>query len=140
MKDSYTIEEFKNIQDIKQNNFYIKCLIIFFIIMITLFLFKFNIRTYNKLAIVKNDDNLYTIVPLEKLYLLENNNKIIINKKEYEYKIIKITNYTNINGIIYVEVYLDIINYINSNNYNYFYILKDDNSIIGTIINSLKGD
>ena len=114
----------------KCSNSFVKCFIFVSLFIILTFIVLLHCeykKYYNTIGQVVNNNNVYqmvTYIPIEKMNIIKNNNKLIIDKKEYYYKIKSIDNNYIINDNY--EKCLEVLIDLN---------LNDDDKIVNNILN-----
>lgn len=135
----YNFAEYNLIYPKKKMSLY-KIVLIVFLIGIIFILCKFNFHIYMKQVLLKQDNNYVIISDSNLISFLEENNKIIINSKEYYYEIKDISNnYTNINDNIYQEVTIEIKDFNSKASITECYFLKSNETLIDTIFKFITG-
>ena len=97
----------------KNTNYYIKLFIYLSIIFLLFIVILLNTKYkmyYKTKGIVTSDKNLMLIVKIDKLKYVKNNNKLVIDNKEYVYSIKSINNDYEIDNNLnnYLYLYLDV--------------------------------
>jgi len=140
MKNNFDIEDYKMIQD-KENNNWLFTLIIFLItIGIIIILCKFKFYIYEKQTLIKDNEQYYLIVNSKDINYFTNNKILTINKKEYKYKVTKVSNdYSNIENNIYQTIYIKPYNYESKAVITECYFLKSSKTIYEIIIEFITG-
>lgn len=139
MKKLYNFAEYNLILDNKKNNNLLKVVSIIFIMAIIIVISKFKFSIYQQSILLNDNDKYLIIADLDLINTLSTTEKIIINNKEYNYKIIETSDYSNINGTVYQSVYLDISNYASKIKMNKCFFLKSKNTLIDSIIKFTRG-
>lgn len=137
MNNLYNFQEYKIVENTRRTSIFIKTITVLIFIVILIIICKFNYKVYVKLPILKEEDKYILSIPAEEIDLLDNN-KILIDKKEYNFTIYK-TELNNINNIIIETIYLDINMYNSELKYNNCLLLKSNETLLKTIIKFIKG-
>lgn len=141
MKNQFDIHDYETIKDINSNKKLSFIIVTIFIIIIILILSLYKFSIYEKNSLIKTDNGFSLIVDSKSLNSIETNRKIIINNKEYKYKILSINkDYTNLNNIIYQTIYIKPYNYKTEAIISECYFLKSKKSILENFIGIIKGE
>lgn len=135
----YNFAEYEIIKENNQDNNLFRIIGLIFIIGIILVLYKFNFSIYQESILLKNDNSYLIIADIDMVDTLSANKKIIINNKQYNYRIINVGDYTNIDGTIYQPIYLDILNYNSKIGMIKCQFLKNKTTLINSLIKFIKG-
>lgn len=139
MMKPYNFSEYNLLLDKRDDNFMYKIVVSLFIIGIIFLIFKFKLYIYEKNILFKVDNYYGIVVNINQINELFTTSKIIINKQEYTYKVMKIDDeFSNINGTIYQTLYLDI-DYPNVSKVLECRFLKKKSTILGILIEFIKG-
>ncbi len=139
MKMPYNFAEYNLIEENDQVNNLFKVVIFILIIAIIIVISKFKFSIYQQSVLLYDDNRYLVVADINMIDTLSTTNKIIINNKKYDYKIVDASNYSNINGTIYQSVYLDIKDYTSKIKMNKCYFLKSKSTLIDSIIRFTKG-
>lgn len=140
MKNNWTLEDYKWIQDKKENNRLLMVVLCLGIIGIFLVLYKFNFEVYQENTLIKNEDDFLLIVESQAIEELKVRSYIYINNKAYQYEIVEIEkDYSNINNIIYQTIHIKLNNYQTDSIVTKCHFLKRKKSIYQMIIEFIKG-
>lgn len=141
MKSNFDILDYELIND-KENkgSLIYKVVMIFSIIGIIIILCKFEFKVYERQTLIKNGNDFILIVDSRQIDSYKTQKHIFINRKKYAYKILKIdSDYSNVNGVIYQSIYINLHNYKTDAITLECYFLKSSKTIYEEIIEFITG-
>ena len=100
--------------------------------------FKFNV--YEKVLILRKDDNYYLLADLKKDIDVYQESLLMINNKDYDYKILfDKQEFSNVDGTLYRIIPVEIYDYNQDNEYFYAYYRVKSNTIMNMIFEFTRG-
>jgi len=140
MKNSFDIGDYQMMQD-KNLNCWLFMVVIFFVTLGILFiLYKFEFSVYEKLNLIKDNDQFLIVIDSKKISAIEEIEYVYINNNKYRFDINKVSiDYTNVDDSIYQTVYINLYNYKTDALITDGYILKSKKTIYELIIEFIKG-
>ena len=140
MMNNFNLEDYKLMQDKKENNWLFIIVIFLLTLGILVALYKFDFSIYEKQNLIKENNKFLMVINSSKLPEIEQSKYIYINNKRYNFKIIEVVDeYTTINDIIYQTIYIDPYNYKTDAIVTECYFLKEKKTIYELIIEFIKG-
>ena len=140
MKNLFSIDEINLIafpKTVKTNS---KLIIILLLIGITVILCKFKFYTYQKVSLIKNNDNYLIISSINNEDKIIENKYLYIKDKKYKYKVLNISdNYNSYDNIPIEEINIEISNLKKKNKLLEASILLDEETIIDMVYKFIKG-
>ena len=135
MKNSFDIGDYQMMQD-KNLNCWLFMVVIFFVTLGILFiLYKFEFSVYEKLNLIKDNDQFLIVIDSKKISAIEEIEYVYINNNKYRFDINKVSiDYTNVDDSIYQTVYINLYNYKTDALITDGYILKSKKTIYELII------
>ena len=140
MKNSFDLNDYEIIQDIKKS--YSCYMLVIFLITVGIFimLFKFKFSVYEIQTLIKDNEKYLIVIDSRKINELENKKYIYIDQEKYKFDIIEISkDYSNMNGSIYQTLYINPYNYKTDAIITDCYILKSKRTIYELIAEFIKG-
>lgn len=140
MKNNFDLNDYQLMEDNKLNGLRFMVVIFLMTIGIFIILYKFEFTVYEKLNLIKDNDQYLIMINSSKINDFKNTKHIYINQKKYDFEIIEVSqDYSNLNGNIYQTIYINPYNYKTDAIITECYILKSKKTIYNLIIEFIQG-
>ena len=140
MKKPFSFAEYNIILDDRANYNLYKVVISIFIIVIIILICKFKFYVYQTNILLRKDNYYELVIEMNQINNISTSKKIIINKKEYAYRIVDYgNNYSNINGTIYHTILIEIKEYISNDDVIECSFLKKKETLLDMLLEFMQG-